>query len=275
LRALLHYLWQEAGLTAWTPGMTGRRNWGVVSWHLRQAARGKFTKSKPLATRLFVPEPFYADRKAELAARRLSAWAPARPTGRTSQFMLLVGEVKAIEPARFGHKLVIKHLPDAPLMLDEDLHRRLQRRFNDELKMWQADEPGHLMAIGTFAVGRTGLGTVQELSLMMTDEHWLPYESLADKLLLEAAVVQRRRFTKSLRYNLDPSMPMASLVLTDTETPTAAYLVQNDDELGDITTLENETGVRAWDWVISGAPLQLPPPATEPRSSSRATPDPN
>jgi hypothetical protein len=36
--------------------------------------------------------------------------------------------------------------------------------------------------------------------------------------------------------------------LTDTETPTAVYLVQDDDELVDITTLEDETGVKTWAW---------------------------
>ena len=257
LLAMLHYLWQEAGLATWSPAMTGKRNWGVVSWHLRQAARGKFTKGKPLTTRLFIPEPFHADRKAELAARRLKAWSPARQVGRTSQFMIAIGEVKAIEEARFGHKLIIKHMPDAPVMLADDLHRRMLRRFSEELELWQMDERGHLLVIATFALGRGRLATAQELSLSVTDERWLPYESLADKLLLDAAVAQQRRFTKSLRYNLDPAAPMASLVLTDTDSPTAVYLVRNG-ELDDTTALEDQTGVRAWVWACSESDTSLP-----------------
>jgi hypothetical protein len=173
LRAVLHYLWQEAGLTTWTPGMTGKRNWRVVGWHLRQAARGKIIRGKSLTTRLFIPESFNAEHKAELAARRLSAWAPAQRTGRTCKFMIVVGEVKTIDEARIGHKLVIKHLPDAPFMLDTDLHPRMLRRFGTELDMWEMDEQGHLIAIATFSLGRAGLPTIEELSLVMTDEHWL------------------------------------------------------------------------------------------------------
>ncbi len=30
LRAVLHYLWQEADLATWSPGMGGKRNWRVV-----------------------------------------------------------------------------------------------------------------------------------------------------------------------------------------------------------------------------------------------------
>lgn len=268
MRAVLHYLWQEAGLATWSPAMAGKRNWRIVSWYLRQAAQGKFTRGKPLAGRLFVPEPFSADHKADLAARRMSAWAPARTTGRTGQFMILIGEVKAIEAARFGHKLVIKHLPDAPLMLDDDLHRRMLRRFADELELWQADDDGHLIVIATFTVGRAGLASVQELSLAMTDEHWLPYESAADKLLLDTAISEHRRFTKSLRYNLAATQAMASLVLTDTEIPTAAYLLASADERTDIDALQEGTGADTWTWVI-GEPM---PPLPTPRRTPAAEP---
>jgi hypothetical protein len=260
MRAVLHYLWQEANLATWSPAMSGKRNWRVISWYLRQSAHGKFTKGKPLAGRLFIPEPFSADHKADLAARRLAAWAPARAHSRTSQFMILIGELKAIEPARFGHKLVIKHLPDAPLLLDDDLHRRMLKRFADELELWQADEQGHLMVIATFSVGRTGLASVQELSVAMTDEHWLPYESAADKLLLDTAIAGHRRFTKSLRYNLATTQPMASLVLTDTETPTAAYLLDSAEGREDIDALQADTGTDTWTWVV-GDPMPPLPPA--------------
>jgi hypothetical protein len=81
MRAVLHYLWQEADLATWSPGMAGKRNWRIVSWYLRSAAAGKLTQGKPLLTRLYVPEPFTAEKKTEIAARRLSAWAPLHQPG--------------------------------------------------------------------------------------------------------------------------------------------------------------------------------------------------
>ena len=65
LRAVLHYLWQEVDLATWTPGMADKRNWRIVSWYLRQAARVKFTRGKPLATRLYIPEPFNVEKKTD------------------------------------------------------------------------------------------------------------------------------------------------------------------------------------------------------------------
>ncbi len=250
LRAVLHYLWQEADLATWSPGMAGKRNWRIVSWYLRQAARGKFTKGKPLATRLYVPEPFNAEKKTEIAARRLAAWAPMQQHGTSQQFMMLIGELKAIDPARFGHKLVIRHLPDAPLMVGDTLLNRLNKRFGDELELWQSDDDGHLMVIATFSVGRAGLATAEEISLVMTDRNWLPYESLADKLLLDTALDAQRRFTKSLRYNLAPDKPMASLVFTDTETPTAAFLLHSDEDRDTAAQIASDTGTAVWTWVL-------------------------
>jgi hypothetical protein len=261
LRAVLHYLWQEADLATWSPGMAGKRNWRIVSWYVRQAARGKFTKGKPLATKLYVPEPFNLEKKTEIAARRLSAWAPMQQHGSSQQFMMLIGELKAIEPARFGHKLVIKHLPDAPLMVDDTLLNRLNKRFGDELELSQIDDEGHLMVIATFSVGRAGLATAEEISLVMTDRNWLPYESLADKLLLDTALDARRRFTKSLRYNLAPDKPLASLVFTDTQTPTAAFLLHSDEDRDTAAQIATDTGTEVWTWVLGEDMPPFPRPA--------------
>lgn len=259
LRAVLHYLWQEADLATWSPGMAGKRNWRIVSWYLRQAARGKFTKGKPLATRLYVPEPFPVEKKTEIAARRLSAWAPMQQHGSAQQFMMLIGELKSIDTARFGHKLVIKHLPDAALMVDDTLLARLNKRFSAEMELWQTDDAGHLMVIATFSVGRAGLATAEEISLVMTDRNWLPYESLFDKLLLDTALEARRRFTKSLRYNLTPDKPMASLVFTDTETPTAAFVLTTDEDRDTAAEIAADTGTEVWTWVVTDDMPALPP----------------
>lgn len=264
LRAVLHYLWQEADLATWTPGMAGKRNWRIVSWYLRQAACGKVTKGKPLSARLYVPEPFTVENRTESTARRLSAWTSMQQHGSTQQFMMLIGELKAIDPARFGHKLVIKHLPDAPLMIDDTLLARLSKRFGDELKLWQSDDDGHLMVIATFSVGRAGLATVEEVSLVMTDRNWLPYESLADKLLLDTALEARRRFNKSLRFNLGPDKPMASLVFTDTVTPTAAFLLTSDEDRDTVNEIVTQAGANAWTWLLGEAMPSLPTPT--PRS---------
>ena len=70
LRALLHYLWDQAEFNRWRPGMTGKRNWAVIRKFLDQAANGKTAKGKALSDILFIPEMFRSEREAEITQRR-------------------------------------------------------------------------------------------------------------------------------------------------------------------------------------------------------------
>src|SRR3546814_6937056 len=101
-------------------------------------------------------------------------------------------------------------------MLNEDLHRRLQKRFATELNLWDAVDGSHLVLFGTFGVGGTGFPSLQELALMTTTESWLPFESLYEQMLLDALINGRRRFMKGLRYNLtraeEPTSELPSLM---------------------------------------------------------------
>ena len=274
LRALLHYLWDEAGLTSWSPRMAGRRNWRVVSWHLRQAAHGKTAKRQALDRKLFIPEPFDAEHKRQLLSRRHAAWKAAQSVpGKTTQLLLLVGEIKAIEEARYGYKLVVKHLPDTSLVLAEDVHKRLRKHFADELDGWAGDDASHLMMIGTFLVNNAGIAVVRELSVMLVDEHWLPVESGAAKMLLSTAIDERRRFRVCLRYNLSRTAASATLVFTDTD-PTTAAFIDDSVSLGDAMSAaadhadntaspipDGVEGMAVWSWLTATEMPELPEPA--------------
>lgn len=217
LRGCLHYLWEQAGLNSWTPAMAGKRSWGVVHRALSAAAESKVAKGVGLNQLLFIPEPFFLERRDEILARRLERFASiATSTRGARKLLILVGEVKEVAPARFGHKLVIKHLPDLPFMMAEDLHKRLQKRFASAIELWSSDESTHLLAIGTFGVSAGGIASLEEMSLMTVSSAWIPIDDGHDRMLVERLVGTERRFTKCLRYNLGEDRPLASAVLRDT-----------------------------------------------------------
>ncbi|MDD4905950.1 MAG: DUF1173 family protein [Methylobacter tundripaludum] len=58
----------------------------------------------------------------ELTQRRLSA------------LNSFVGEMKEITSARFAYKMIIKHLPDFPVIMNEDMYHRLCNRFSVEIE---------------------------------------------------------------------------------------------------------------------------------------------
>jgi hypothetical protein len=217
LRGLLHYLWDQARLTRWQPGFAGKRNWGTVRRHLLLAAENKVARGEALRSRLYIPEPFSIDHRDALNARRIAQWSHAVAVpGKPQHLMLLVGEVKEIVPARYGFKAVIKHVPDQAFALDEQVYRRLGRRFDSELALWASADTVHMVVISTFGVSEAGIPMIGEMSLMPVTPQWLPIEDSFERQLVERLVADGRGFIKGLRYDLHRDQCLATAVLTDT-----------------------------------------------------------
>jgi hypothetical protein len=179
-----------------------------------------------------------------------------RCDGPRSRFLLLlVGEVKEIVPARFGYKAVIKHLPDQVFMLDESIFRRMSRRFEPELSWWGASEDLHMVMMATFGVvGGSLVPTIDELTLMTVDAHWLPVSNSFEQQLVDRLVREGRSFVKALRYNLAADRQIASVVLTDTNDDAVPLFVMSHAEDGEPGI---EPAPNVWIW----RPHQEPMPA--------------
>lgn len=267
LRGLLHYLWDQAELTRWHPGFAGKRTWGTVRRHLLQAAEHMVARGDPLRARLYVPEPFSISEREVINARRLAQWkhAVAAP-GKAQDLMLLIGEVKEIVPARYAFKAVVKHMPDHAFAIDEQLYRRLGRRFEPELALWGASDDIHMMMIATFCVGRAGVPAIQELCLMPVTRQWLPVADGFEKQLLDRLVGETRCFLKGLNYNLRRGDPIASAVLTDCEGSAPMLFIApaclDEASMGAGAIAPGDGPV--WAWRRSGEPMPpLPPPRNQ------------
>jgi hypothetical protein len=250
MRALLHYLYDQAGLTRWTPAMEGRRSWYIVRREILASAVSKMTKGKALSDVLYLPESFNLERAPDIKTRQLEVLAPlaASPDAR----MILIGEVKAIEDARYGRSLVIKHMPDLRLMVDTDLARRMENRFSHQLQMWSQLDTSRMLILCTLSRSPLGVHAVEAACLMNVDQQWIPFDSGFEWKLLDALHRAGRRFVKGLRYNMPASKPMASVVLQDTgAVSTALYVVAGDAEAeveALAESLSEETGMASWFW---------------------------
>jgi len=275
LRATLHHLWDRAGFTRWSPAMAGKRNWHIVRKYVLQAAQQQRAKGQLLSDQLFMPEVFSAERKGELAQRRQAALTVVAPPAKGARrLMLLVGEVKEIRQARYGHKVVVKHVPDFPFTIADDLHERLTKRFADELALWNANEDSHLLIVGTFGLGVTGIAALEEVALMVTTGQWIPYENLSEKALIDVLIQQHRRFLKGLRYNLPSNKALASVILSDTKPQaTAMYIVAAGVEeayVNQVDALARESDLARWTWRVDAgqAMPELPPAANQTKSTT-------
>lgn len=266
LRALLHYLWDQAELTHWKPGFAGRRTWGTVRKHLLQAAENKFTHGHALLASLYIPEVFSVEQREAITARRLRQWARARPKpGQPQPLLLLVAEVKEIVPSRYGHKAILKHIPDQAFALDEALYRRLARCFDQELSAWGTDGDLHLLMIATFRVDDAGVPSLVELSLMLATAQWLPMEDVWEKQLVGALVRNGRCFIKGLRYNEAPDQPMVAASLLDCGDAPRPLLIARDHGQSkhippDFMAQTTRGDTPLWQWNLAAGDMPTLPP---------------
>lgn len=254
LRGLLHYLWDQAELTKWHPGFAGKRTWGTVRRQLLSAADDKFARGDSLRSRLYIPETFFLDQRDAINARRSAQWLQALSApGRPQCLLLLIGEVKEIVAARYGFKAVLKHVPDQAFALDQQLYRRLGRRFETELALWSSSDHIHMMIIATFRVAETGLPVVSELSLMSVTQHWVPVENAFEEQLVDRLVSQGRTFRKGLRYNLPATIPVANATLIDTGDDPCFLRITREvrtamDMSGHIEPSDPSDPLQSWVW---------------------------
>lgn len=254
LRALLHYLWDSAELTSWTSLWAGKRGWGKVRASLIHAAEEMTVRGGPLSEILFVPEVFRAEDKAAIVARRSKALAALQAIGGSPRkLMVLVGEVKEFNDGRSGQRIVIKHMPDFPLMLEDPAWRRLTVRYQSELELWWTDEKAHLLAIATFGISSAGVSFIAEIALMVVTENWIPFESAQEQQLLGRLAGLRRKSLKGMRFNLSRDQPIASITLPEQRpAPVAMYVVpaSADDSYDQMLAemVEARPEIATWIW---------------------------
>lgn len=270
MRGLLHYFWDQAGLTRWQPGFSGRRTWPVVRHRLRSAAACSTVSGQMLLDRLYVPEAFSVGDGDAICARREAHWAAAGENhGKHRTRMLMIAELKEMAAARHGFKAVVKHAPDLGFMLDERLFRQIGRRFESQLTLWSSADDVRMVMIATFTTSPGGVPLLAEVSLMPTTRDWLPVDSAYEKLLIGHLVAEDRRFIKGLRYDLPSQDRIATATLTDCGAPAPLLYISSEpsDEASNKPRPE-PAGDRRWQWFAHEErmpPLPLPTSRREPR----------
>lgn len=230
MRALLHYLWQEAGFHKWSPRMEGKRNDWVLHKYLLKAADGKRIKVGALSDVLVIPRPSQsqsagpagAQSAVDLHVTLQLARAATDPSG-GRRLALVLGEVLHIEDRSTPRRFFLRGL-DKGLLVSHDLFKMLEKAFSSQLALWQKGS-NRLMMLATFYNDTVGNPVLSELTLMNTTLDFLPFESVFEEQMLARLVTAHRRFTKGLRFNLNRKIQIATAVLTDTESPTAIFIV--------------------------------------------------
>jgi hypothetical protein len=270
LRAVMHFLFEKAGMNRWSPAMEGKRNQGVLHKYLTEAAEEITTKGMRLSERLYVPEPFSEASKGQIAERRRSKLAILQSGSADAQFNLamILGEFKACEATASGRRVFVKHMPDAPLLIDTKAWTRIEKNFGKMFEARDADtfRKPKLVICALIYAKRERTYQIDTASFMLTTEHWIPIAGVDEIDLIHTLVDQKRRFVKPLQYDSKSVAAFPNALLLDVgDVPVGLHVMSGFADPKDKVIKEkaiNTEGNSHWVWRTEQPMPLLPTPAT-------------
>lgn len=266
LRALLHFLYDRAGFNRWYPAMDGRRSQAVLRHYLLVAADGVTRKGERLRDRLFIPGQFKVSEAQEIAGRRRQQLAMMCSPDGDQQFKMaiLIGQFSAVEASGYGCQVIVKHMPNAPLHIEEKTWQADVRAFGSTLQAPDADlehKPRVLMAALIHAK-REHVYQIHALTLMLVSQQWLPLEELHELPLIERIVQEGRSFLKPLRFDAKSWAVFPNVLLLDTGSrPTPLHVASpfmSEKERAAKDRAAKDSGDATWLWRTEFAMPPLP-----------------
>lgn len=219
LLGLLHFLWTQAGLISWSPGMEGKRNLGVVHYHLMQRAKTTYAGRTRLAQNLLVGTPASSGQQAgHNRAKALEAVTERR------RLVVVAPLAQHQDGLEGGKTLPIASFHGIPyLNVDEANWEPLQRRFPRELDAWRAGNV--VVAIAQTEPPKSSGGSMRaqvvDIALMQVTREWIPVDSGYEALVADQLVAAKRRFEKPLRFDAGEDVTFPDFWLKDMDTDIA------------------------------------------------------
>ncbi|MGE8657009.1 MAG: DUF1173 family protein [Achromobacter sp.] len=271
LKGLLHFLWTQAGLNAWSPGMEGKRNMGVVHHHVMRVAMTTYAGRVRLAQNLIAATPTSSGQQASYnRAKSLDAVSHRR------RLVVIAPLAQHQEGMEGASTVPISGFHGIPyLALEEGIWHALERSFSRELDAWRAGNP--VVAIAQTDPPRSSGGTVRaqvvDAALMHVTREWIPVDSGYEALIADQLVASKRRFEKPLRFDSGEDATFPDFWLKDMESPvplevwgmaTAEYQARKAEKAA---YYDNTYGNEGW-WSWNAA-IGDPVPEFPSRPSSR------
>lgn len=217
LQGLLHFLWQHSRNATWYSVIKAApvkdRTWSKVAYYLSAFAGETEINGKSLSESLYVVPTYRSFRRASIASEAKAAFeeviGSSRPeavaAGEPQQFKLVLGEVKHIEPSRYGYKLQLRHFA-APVYFSQKTLADLEREYPDIMSMCQSGSDGNgpirrIIALLRVHASAHGDLVADDIAPMMTNHAYIPVTDEKDAAIADMLVAAGRRFEKPLPYD--------------------------------------------------------------------------
>ncbi|MNL06153.1 hypothetical protein D3C87_1267830 [compost metagenome] len=270
LLGLLHYLWTQAGMNAWAPGMEGKRNLGVAHHHLMRIAMTTYAGRVRLSQNLVIATPSSSGQQAgHNKAKSLEAITQRRR-------LVVVAPLALHQEGMDGSQtLPIAGFHGIPyLALDDGVWASLERRFGREIDAWRAGNP--IIAVAQTDPPKSSAGSVRaqvvDIAFMQITRAWIPVDSGYEALIAEKLVAEQRRFEKPLRFDAGEDSVFPDFWLRDLPVPTplevwglssTEYQTRKNEKAAHYDETYGAGGWWSWNAAIGDPVPDLPLPACD------------
>ncbi len=252
LGGLLHYLWDEARLSSWSPTLRGR-NWAAVSGAVTDQLVGLTISGQSADSVLHVIPPY----SAETAAASLAAFdefiTSLRAGAQQIRRGFVLGEIKQIHKSQYGYRYQLAHHNPSPrhgIYLSDRLDALLRRRHRHPFADAATAVRGRKVALFCIECSRNGFATAVDAAVMLTNRTYVPADSSHEVQMADALMRARRSFDKPLRYDATEAV-FPDFVLTDTSPQTVVEVWG----LAGRESYEARKATKQAHYVRSGTPL--------------------
>lgn len=267
LLGLLHFLWTQAGMNTWAPGMEGKRNLGVVHHHLLHVAAMTYAGRVRLSQNLVIATSSGSGQQAGYnKAKCLEAITQRR------RLVAVAPLAQHQEGLDGSQTLPIAGFHGLPFMnMDDDVWASLERSFGREIAAWRAGSP--IIAVAQTDPPTSSGGSMRarviNIALMQITRNWIPVDSGYEALIAEKLVAEKRKFEKPLRFDAGDEAVFPDFWLRDlsVQTPMEVWGMTSSDyqaRKSEKATHYDETygAGRWWSWNAAvGDPVpDLPQP---------------
>jgi hypothetical protein len=273
MQALLQFLFEQAGFNRWSPAMAGRRHQGVIQRYLYEAASDLRLKGKVLASRLYVPEAFDEITKEQISARRRERLSILTPkVGGGYDMALVIGEFKDVIDSSGSMRIRIRHMADAPLIMNAQDWRRVQRKFSWMFDLKASEVGGQVRIVMCLLIyaKQEHVLHVDTATCMLTSRNWIPLEAAFEVDLVRKLTEEKRCFLKPLRYDASASEAFPNFLLLDTgRAPTPLHVLSGFMSKAAFAAKEKAIACSEptpWVWQTTESMAPLPPFVAKPNA---------
>lgn len=214
LLGTLHFLWEGANLTHWSP-QAPRRSWRTVAAALHEQLEQCTFNRRPAGAVVYLVPPYVPGASPD-STELFDAFMNTLHSGPDQiRRGLVLGEIKRTEPSKHGVSYILaQQSPSRKIFASAEFDARMHHSYRSAFSQAAAEAGGRQVALFCIEKSRSGYAVAIDAAVMLTNSVYLPADSSYEVQMADALAAAGRSFVKPLRYDTSEAV-LPDFVLVD------------------------------------------------------------